>query len=76
MLEKWEIDSEPRKDLFLELTKIERKLTRSYCLGQYYLMLDPKIVFGYNTQSPTHLRQTHSIMLAIYPCSHVDHFVL
>lgn len=39
-------NSETRKDLFLELSKIERQLTGSYfhCFIQYYLMLDSKII--------------------------------
>ena len=45
MLDKWEIDSGTRQDLFPELTTIERQLTVSYfyCFIQYYLMLNPKI---------------------------------
>ena len=65
VLDKWEIDSGTRQDLFPELTTIERQLTVSYfyCFIPYYLMLDPKITLdsAFN----------HSVLFLIYPCLHV-----
>ena len=71
MLDKWEIDSGTRQDLFPELTTIERQLTVSYfyCFIQYYLMLNPKITLD-AAFNHSHILQNHTVLFLIYPYLH------
>lgn len=73
MLDKWEIDSGTRQDLFPELTTIERQLTVSYfyCFIQYILMLDPKITLD-AAFNHSYILQNHTVLFVIYPCLHVN----
>ena len=76
MLDKWEIDSGTRQDLFPELTTIERQLTVSYfyCFIQYILMLDPKITLdaAFN-HSYIYLTKPHSVVchISLPSCEYV-----